>query len=655
MITKIHSIRGVGRFNDFRPIRPIELGKLNLIYSENGLGKSTIADLFRSMNQNEGGRLHARETIGSRVQEIILETSAGTILQYGRDGWNQYLGGILVFDEIFIDENIYSGLNVELQQQRNLFPVILGDVSVSLVEEEQKLKRSIESRNKKIRELKKIIVSAIYEPSSQPSVDMAFTSFLDLPQVDNIERKLEQQTQLLAQLENTERIQNAATFAEICLPQLPIKELIALMATSIDDVESDAEARFSTHLDKFQMTNKLRSWIEEGAHFCLSDNDTCPYCGQSLSPSEVVRQYQGVFSREYKRLKSEIAAFPSKLADIDNSLNVIHDVIVANQRQWDSLKGLIKDLELPELDFHYIRTICQAVRSEINHLLDAKAAAPLEKMPLSDELQHELACWNCLELSLAEYNEQVDRNNFAIGRLKTDLTTSNIAAERYKLIELTNIKIRYSRDIPSVCDSYLREVGLRESEKAQVKSLQRTMKSNIAQTFRERSFTLNQYLSRFNAGFQIRDMAHQSTGGRWKTNYSLALLGKKIPMRTSKTRAGTLTHKQVLSEGDRRALAFAFFMSILHKDRELQQNIIVFDDPATSMDEGRMNVVEECILEISAYFRQVIVLSHRRDFLNALWKTNQAQFNGQDVTALFSIQPMEGHPQFSEICERILD
>ena len=46
----------------------------------------------------------------------------------------------------------------------------------------------------------------------------------------------------------------------------------------------------------------------------------------------------------------------------------------------------------------------------------------------------------------------------------------------------------------------------------------------------------------------------------------------------------TPNFRNTLSESDKRLLAFAFFVSLLSHDRELDKKVVVFDDPMSSFE-----------------------------------------------------------------------
>ena len=76
--------------------------------------------------------------------------------------------------------------------------------------------------------------------------------------------------------------------------------------------------------------------------------------------------------------------------------------------------------------------------------------------------------------------------------------------------------------------------------------------------------------------------------------------------------------KNTLSEGDKSTLAFAFFMAALEKMPELDKQIIVFDDPLSSLDETRREATARLLLALSPNVNQLDVFTHKRDFLYML-------------------------------------
>src|SRR3546814_13586632 len=65
--------------------------------------------------------------------------------------WNRSLPNVAVFDDIFIDENVYSGLSVDTEHRQRLHELILGVRGVALNDELRRELVRIEEHNAELR------------------------------------------------------------------------------------------------------------------------------------------------------------------------------------------------------------------------------------------------------------------------------------------------------------------------------------------------------------------------------------------------------------------------------------------------------------------------------------------------------------------------
>ena len=65
-------------------------------------------------------------------------------------------------------------------------------------------------------------------------------------------------------------------------------------------------------------------------------------------------------------------------------------------------------------------------------------------------------------------------------------------------------------------------------------------------------------------------------------------------------------------------MAFAFFIAALEKMSELDKQIVVFDDPLSSLDETRREATARLLLSLSPAVNQLNVFTHKKDFLYML-------------------------------------
>ncbi len=77
--------------------------------------------------------------------------------------------------------------------------------------------------------------------------------------------------------------------------------------------------------------------------------------------------------------------------------------------------------------------------------------------------------------------------------------------------------------------------------------------------------------------------------------------------------------KNTLSEGDKSTFAFAFFLAVLEKSPDLDKQIVIFDDPLSSLDETRRENTARALMNLSPKLKQLCVFTHKKDFLGMLF------------------------------------
>ncbi len=135
MIKKIIKIKGVGKYLDYKINRELwdgELSKENVIYGENGTGKTTLTLIFRSLS-GKNNLIQKKKTFGfAGDQEINLLDDSNNPYEFKGNKWDKFLSNIEVFDIHFIEDNIYTGSIHEKNSQSNLFEIIVGEEGLKL-------------------------------------------------------------------------------------------------------------------------------------------------------------------------------------------------------------------------------------------------------------------------------------------------------------------------------------------------------------------------------------------------------------------------------------------------------------------------------------------------------------------------------------------
>lgn len=621
MISKIRQIRGIGRFKNFVPDPPIELGDVTIIFGENGKGKSSLAAIFRSIASGNLDDLDRRTTIGANRKSIVIGLDDGNKIAYSSPGqtWSRILDNLLVFDETFIHENVSIGPLVDIDQRRNLNSVILGNKARQLSLQEEEVKATIKSINDEIRATQKAIESRIKRPDSDSITPMSFNAFMELQPDSDLDSRLRQHKLRLDQLRRASNVLSQPEFVKVEVPTFPFEDIERLLQSSIEDVAASAETRIQAHLGKFS-DEGLEDWIERGTVYISDSSDDCPYCGQPLQASSLIQHYQAYFSEAYKALKTDVEEFPSRRLQFGSEMDSVNKAIAENigtSDRWRSeeIEGLINPLQ----DFEEIRRTLDELLRCTETLLAEKSRRPLEKVELSADFNSAHETWNQVSKLVSASNRLQEENNLKIRDHKNGLAVGNLDETESKMLKLENTGIRNSDEVSALCEKFSQLQKEQQSENQRKDDIQTKIKQEVKNTYLTYGKRVNELLKKLNADFTLNNLKQRLDGTKRQAEYHIGLLGVDIPVGGDRTAKSGQSYKTTLSEGDRRTLALALFLATLERSVSLEDATLVFDDPVTSMDDNRSSGTADLILGICEKVRQVIVLSHRKRFLHNFW------------------------------------
>lgn len=141
MIRHIRLLRNIGQFDSVDTAATIALTRLVLIYAENGRGKTTLAAVLRSLATGDPIPITERRRLAAaHPPHVVLDCEGGPPDAIFQDGnWNCRLPQLALFDDVFVDANIHSGLAVDARHRQNLHELVLGARAVELSRQIQEL------------------------------------------------------------------------------------------------------------------------------------------------------------------------------------------------------------------------------------------------------------------------------------------------------------------------------------------------------------------------------------------------------------------------------------------------------------------------------------------------------------------------------------
>lgn len=607
MLRKLISIKSVGRFLAYSAAGDVELKRYNLVFAENGRGKTTLCAIFRSLQTGDATLVKGRRTLGvAAAPEIKILRADGQTAVFAHGAWNGTVPEFTIFDSTFIAENVYSGDVVDLDQRRRLYGVIVGKVGTELARRIDELDDASRQKSAEIRE-KRAAVQALAQ-SLNPDV------FLALPADPAIDEKILAKEGEFAAIRQADQIKNRTALATLALPALP-GGIAPLLARTLDGVSADAARRVAAQIEKHDLLDPI-GWLEVGVHHIRGD--ACPFCGQGLTGVDLIEAYRAYFSEEYNGLRRALTALREQ---VDTALS--ERAIAGVERTIDQNTAAVEFWSsycmLTPPVMPGVGDALRAVREAALALLDRKGAAPLDAITPDAAFTAAEARLASLQEAAAVYNEDVTAANAVIVARKQASQAADIKAVHGDLTRLRATKARHEPDGAGAC----RELEIAIAQKDVIEREKDTVKKKLDEyakdVMSQYEKTINWLLGEFQAGFRITGTSHSFAGGTVSSSYKLLINDTPVDLGSPDTAADTPSFRNTLSSGDKSTLALAFFLAQLEHDSEKDGRIVVFDDPFNSQDGFRKDCTIQKIKRCGAACAQVIVLSHDQDFLKRVW------------------------------------
>lgn len=136
---------------------------------------------------------------------------------------------------------------------------------------------------------------------------------------------------------------------------------------------------------------------------------------------------------------------------------------------------------------------------------------------------------------------------------------------------------------------------------------------------------INRYLSSFAPDIQLS--TPQLKAKSHLISYRINIKGYE--MRSKRNSTG-----KILSDGEKHALAFSFFLATLDVVKDKKKYVVVFDDPMSSLDTFRKQSTICQLSRLSNQVSQLILLSHDKFFLRDYLKIHKRLFNDDQPVVL---------------------
>ena len=623
MLKRIEEIKGIGLLHDADG-KQHACQKATLIYADNGRGKTTLASIIRSAATGNTRLIADRKTVdGTAPPKVILQFDSGHRVSFGSNSWSEQRPELLVFDADFIERNVHSGGIVNTGHRKNLLEFALGESAVVA-------RAMVDEASTKYKIAADKVQSTITQLSGH-HLGKTLADFEKLQYVDDVDTKIDDLQSRITAASNVASILSKAVPTIISEPAFDLHGLFAELATSLKDVHEDAEKIVRQHIAALTIKS-AESWLSQGRQF--DDSKTCPYCGQGTSENDLIRAYQTHFNDAYNDLKIKVTEILDTVTTgtASNVIESFAQAVKTASAQAAAWAEYVPTEPIP-FDEEVAGAALAELRTSLLHLAQKKQTSPAEPVGSVEEMAKATALWEkvlaCMQVTNLAIKSPID----SIYAYKGKLVSEDIQQLQKQMQLLQATKRRHETTVTGLIGQLATARNEAEAAEKIKKNSRGKLDELMKITLEKYEKIINDLLQKFGASFTIKGMSANFRGAAPRSEYGLLLRGKDVSIDGDSPSFAT-----ALSDGDKRTLAFAFFIASTQTDTKLATRTVVIDDPMCSLDMNRKHYTRVVLKEIYSMTEQLIVLAHDiyfiRDLRDALLKKDKSS-----PIAMFQLAP----------------
>lgn len=577
-----------------------DLNKVNLIYGNNGTGKTTISKYLRKVSQNDPVELAPGGNFGACNVEWEEGQPHEKILVYNREFKRDNISateipGVFVMGKDDIEHlAAIEGLKQQIKEKKADLARLATEINKaesSYLPDGQIYDIYLKSTDDKL----KAEAKSIY-PDSLKNIQQDRTRRLAkilelLPHLSTHNILSEDDLKRNVSIVNESDAQPLQTIG------LPSKEVFRKIET--DEIwerviVGSGDLDFSGFITRLGMSD----WVKHGFDRISETDGICPFCQQQIVTADLITKFNDFFDESYKKAedyvesqKTEYHRQSENLIKLLTSLS--HNSAYAEFYKPDRLEAIINSL--------------QGLFKSNLLLMTNKKNSLSDKVTIEDGTM----IYQSLEDFICEVNEAIIRRN--------DLITQKKAIKK-ELPDnvLRTIIFKYRTEIEAYCNKRREAEQKAGILKAQHQSLKDALKADGAQLTELQSQSSDTSAVALKINFMLERQGFTNFKVQDHGNSTYCLV------RESGERV-----KDTLSEGEETLITFLYYIHLLEGSTEVGQDagelIAVIDDPISSLDNSVLSYVGREIKELiyrvgdeSNNIKQIIVLTHNINFYKSL-------------------------------------
>lgn len=603
MIRKINKINNLGRFENFEGTS--EFGKNTILFGFNGAGKSTLSDIFYSLTKDDTEEYLTRRRTLNREDEsgeknitIELTGENGELYRFENDKWTSKPEKIYVFNEKYVEDHVF----VSSQVEGDTAPIGIGTEGAGLMRKKSLLVHSNQELYREINEeISQLLEANIkIKDFTHPKINARTNILKRFEKIVGFNLyALADKEKIKEKLHNNERYSREIQIIENCREKYNrIKNVekisVRLVLKKMKYIPRVSSKQIAEFLEKTLTTTDIK-WAVRG-YKNQKNKSVCPMCGQSISDKQAIAFFDklGKYVSQNKddnlnEYSKELNVIATKLESLNigekidifvEIVNELNDNNLLLKRETDRLqKGLAWTLEKTEIINNLVKKIYE------------KAENPYMDISFLNEEDDAIKLLNAVINNIITLGDIIDciqersetKNQKTINREETGkiYELSYGAAGVYRGI---------AESIKSKASKYIKNNN-------KINALNVEINDCYNQS---RLIQVNDFLLNLNTHLKIEVRDNQ---------YYIKLKDFKAKKHEDK--------ETITSEGENRAIAFAYFLAEVSNDESANdERIIVVDDPISSMDLSRKSIISHKISEMMNDDNcQMILMTHDIGFV----------------------------------------
>lgn len=603
MISNIKKIKNVGKYEMFCGTELFE--KNTMIFGFNGAGKSTLSDIFYSLASKEkDGIIAQRRTLnrpnehGLKEIEVILSDEFGNDIIFSDDTWNNVPPNMHVFNNYYIEDHVF----VSKHLQGNAIPIGMGAEGTKYMKQRETLIDANKKLISKINDNITLLGSAGYKIkdfSNQRVTEktkikrfenMASFTLYSVNEKKVIEEKIKNNTKYTKELADIETCENLyqgireVSPIDITILMKKVKKTVRISSKEIAKFLSES------------LTTVDIKWAVKG-YRNQKDTSKCPMCGQTIAEKRAILLFDKLGKYISQNKDENIRIFCSelhlivgklKMLDLENKVIVMKQIIDILNANFLLLK---RDIQRLEKGLEWGKQENYILQGVIQKIYD-KAENPYIEINLSDEEE------KCI-LSINQVIRNIRRLSDIIQQVK-----ERLEKKIEKTISMDDMNVIYALSYGNnrnIAEQIRDDSSIYIRNEKKISELNEKIDDCYNQIKLDE---INGYLSKLN------------------THIAIEVIKNKYYVRLKDFEAKEYEKgkEMFFSEGESRAVAFAYFLAEVNSTENKDVNsIIIIDDPICSMDLNRKSIISYQISEMMKNTQwQVIIMTHDISFVERI-------------------------------------